>query len=168
MPDKTLKEPKGFAPIKSAEKPIPETQPTPVEAAVEVGPAPTEKVKLEKESGFLDETIDGLKKTLRRPKKKKPNTIPQVRDELTIKIEKIMAEDLVDAYKELTPLQQQEFKIKGEQTALQIRQLLKATHVKIKKIFQLIFDWLKMLPGINKFFLEQEAKIKADKIVGMK
>ena len=40
-----------------------------------------------------------------------------------------------------------------------------ATTGKAKKIFQLILEWLKLLPGINRFFLEQEAKIKTDRII---
>ncbi len=75
---------------------------------------------------------------------------------------------MVDAFRELTPIQKQKFKIKGEETAWEIRKLLKATHVKIKKIFRLILEWLKMLPGVNRFFLEQEAKIKTDKIITLK
>jgi len=78
-----------------------------------------------------------------------------------------MEEGMADAFKELNTIERQEFKIRGEQTALQIRELLKATHVKIKKIFRLLFEWLKMLPGINRFYLEQEAKIKADKIISL-
>lgn len=124
-------------------------------------------IQKETQEGFLDETIDALKSKLRKPKKQKPTNIPQVRDELTVKVEKIMEEGLVDAFKELNPIERQEFKMKGEETALQIRELLKATHVKIKKIFKLLFNWLRMLPGINRFYLEQEAKIKADKIVSM-
>ncbi len=120
----------------------------------------------EKES-FIDESIEGLKKKLKSTKRK-PKQIPQVRDEVTVAIEKIMEEDLQDAYKELTPIQRQEFKIKGEETANEIRTLLKRTHVKVKSIFKLILEWLKMLPGINKFFLEQEAKIKTDKILAIK
>jgi len=120
------------------------------------------------DEGFLDEAIDGLRSKLRRPKKQKNTIIPQVRDEVTVKVEKIMEEGMADAFKELNPIERQEFKIKGEETALQIRELLKATHVKIKKIFKLLFEWLKMLPGINRFYLEQEAKIKADKIMSLK
>ena len=119
------------------------------------------------DEGFLDEAIDGLRSKLRRPKKQKPTTIPQIRDEVTVKVEKIMEEGMADAFKELNPIERQEFKIKGEETALQIRELLKATHIKIKKIFRLLFEWLKMLPGINRFYLEQEAKIKADKIISL-
>jgi len=79
-----------------------------------------------------------------------------------------MEEGLNDSYQRLSPVAKQEFKLKGEQTAVQIRDLLKSAHVKIKKILRLILDWLRMLPGINHFFLEQEAKIKTDKIIALK
>ena len=62
----------------------------------------------------------------------------------------------------------EEFKLKGEQAASQIRELLKSAHIKVKKILRLILDWLRMLPGVNHFFLEQEAKIKTDKIIALK
>jgi len=128
----------------------------------------SKEIQSDKEEGFLDETIEGLKTKLRRPQKQKPTNIPQFRDELTVKVEKIMEEGLVDAFKELDTIEREEFKMKGEETAYQIRELLKATHVKIKKIFRLLFSWLKLLPGINRFYLEQEAKIKADKIMSLK
>lgn len=115
----------------------------------------------------LDEAIEGLKNKLR-ASKKKTAPIPLVRDELTRQVEYILEEGLTDVYGELTPTQKQEFKLKGEQTARQIRQLLKSARVKVKKIFQLILAWLKLMPGVNRFFLEQEAKIKADKIIALK
>lgn len=101
------------------------------------------------------------------PKKAKP-IIPQVKDEMTQKIEKIMEEDLKDAFLELTPVQKQEFKIKGDEVLGKIRLLMNKTKINIKKIIKLLLSWLKILPGINKFFLEQEAKIKADKILALK
>lgn len=125
-----------------------------------------QSLELKKQENFLDETIGNLKEKLR-GKKKKPKAIPQVRDEVTVQIEHIMEEGLKDAYNELTPVQKQEFKIKGEKVALEIRQLLKKGKVKVKNIFKLIVEWLKMLPGVNTFFAEQEAKIKADKIISM-
>jgi len=103
-------------------------------------------------------------------KKPKKAVLPpkKSKDELTVKVEKIMEEGLREAYEKMPPIAQQEFKIKGEETAEKISQLLKKTHIKIKKIFALIFDWLKMIPGINYFFLEQEAKIKTDRILALK
>ncbi len=119
------------------------------------------------EPGRLDKTIEGLTKRLKKSKKKQIPTIPQVRDEITRQVETILEDGLKDAFKTLTPVQQQEFKIKGEDVAFQIRQLLQGTHIRVRKIFLLIFEWLKLLPGINRFFLQQEAKIKVDKIVAL-
>jgi glutamyl/glutaminyl-tRNA synthetase len=120
------------------------------------------------ERNFLDNTIENLRKTLKISKKQKNTTVPDVKDALVMKVEHIMEDGLHDAFMEMTPVQQQEFKIKGEQTAIQIRRLLKSAHIKIKQIFKLIIEWLKMLPGVNKFFIEQEAKIKADRIIALK
>lgn len=94
--------------------------------------------------------------------------IPQVKDPVTSQIEKIMETGLVDAFKAMTPIQKQAFKIKGEETAKKIKEQLSKSKVKIKNIFKLLVDWLKLIPGVNRFFIEQEAKIKADKIAALK
>jgi hypothetical protein len=85
-----------------------------------------------------------------------------------LEVEKILEENLEAAYSKLSPIKQQEFKIKGEETARKITQMLNSVKVKLKEIFHLIINWLKIIPGINKFFLEQEAKIKADKILALR
>jgi hypothetical protein len=85
-----------------------------------------------------------------------------------VQVEKILAEGLENLYKDLPDNRKQEFKVKGEETARQITDLLKAVKIQINKIVRLIVDWLKTIPGVNKFFLEQEAKIKADKLLEMK
>ena len=153
-------------PILEAPK-APEIKLPPPEAEIEVEEKEKTIQPEKEEGGFLDETVSSLKKRLRSAKRK-PIVIPQVRDAITVRIEKIMEDGLADAYRELTPIQQQEFKIKGEETAFKIRDLLKSAHLQVKKIFRLILEWLKMLPGINRFFLEQEAKIKTDKIIALK
>ncbi len=142
--------------------------PRPEAGRVEYAPVKETERKPEEKEGFIDDAIQGLKNALRQQKKKKPTAVPQVRDDITVKIEKIMEAGLEEAYKALDPIQQQEFKLKGEETAQTIRQMLKSAHVKVKKIFRLLLEWLKVLPGVNKFFLEQEAKIKADRIIGLK
>lgn len=85
-----------------------------------------------------------------------------------VKIESILEEDLEDVYFKMEPQLQEDFKTKGEETAAEIEKLLEKTKVKTKKIFQLIVGWLRMVPGVNKFFLRQEAKIKTDKIIKLK
>jgi len=99
-----------------------------------------------------------------------PSTAPQkpLKDKELEKIEDVLEEDLEEVYFKMTPEKQAEFQKAGEETASKISVLLKDTHVKVKKILELIRNWLKIIPGINKFFLEQEVKIKADKILDIK
>ncbi len=90
---------------------------------------------------------------------------PKIDDRLAKEIEGILSEDLTDLYLAMPPEKQQLFKTKGEETASKVRELVRAAKINAKKIFQLIRDWLKIVPGVNRFFLEQEAKIKTDKIL---
>ena len=83
-------------------------------------------------------------------------------------IERVLSEDLEDIYFQLPPEVQGRFKQTGEETARKIKQLLERTTVKVKKIAALIFAWLKIIPGVNKFFLEKESKIKTDEILKLK
>jgi len=84
------------------------------------------------------------------------------------KIESILEEDLEDIYFKMPPAKQAEFSQAGTETASKIVIMLGETKIKIKKILELITKWLAIVPGINKFFLEQEAKIKTDKILELK
>lgn len=109
------------------------------------------------------------KTKIKLPKIKRNSALPVMpRDQITLKVEKILAEGLEEDYKKLPPIVQQEFKLKGEQTASKISELLKTSKVKIKNIFRLILEWLSLLPNVNRFFLEQEAKIKTDRILNLK
>ncbi|MCX6785979.1 MAG: hypothetical protein NTZ18_03975 [Candidatus Komeilibacteria bacterium] len=88
--------------------------------------------------------------------------------QLTRQVESILAEDLEEAYAKMPRAKQQEFKTQGEETARKIAKLLISAKVKVKEIFLLIFKWLRIIPGVNKYFLEQEAKIKADRLLALK
>lgn len=91
-----------------------------------------------------------------------------VKKEREKKIEDILAKDMEKAYLSMSQEKQLEFKREGEKTAREINGLLDKTKVKVKKIISLIKKWLLLIPGVNKFFLEQESKIKADEIFKMK
>jgi DNA-binding transcriptional MerR regulator len=92
--------------------------------------------------------------------------LPRVSAGVPIKeIERVLSADLEDIYFQLPPDKQTEFKKQGEETANKIKVLLEQAKVKAKKIARLIFDWLKIIPGVNKFFLEKESKIKTDEIL---
>jgi hypothetical protein len=83
----------------------------------------------------------------------------------TKEIEKVLEKDLGDIYVSLPPEKQRQFKIIGEETAIAINDLFNTGKLKIKRIIDLIRKWLSIIPGVNKFFLEQETKIKADEII---
>ncbi len=84
------------------------------------------------------------------------------------KIEHVLESDLQEVYKKMPPDLQQSFRKRGEDTAVQVEVLLQKVKVQTKKIFQLLFAWLKIIPGVNQYFLEQEAKLKTDELLRLK
>ena len=80
-------------------------------------------------------------------------------------IENILEQDLEEIYFSMDGQTQEIFKNKGEKTTQGIIKLIQDAKATFKKIFKLVISWLKIIPGVNRFFLEQEAKIKADKIL---
>lgn len=87
------------------------------------------------------------------------------KDEVTIEVEKVLEEGMGPFFQSLPPEARPLFKQKGEEAALKIGDMLRTLKVNVKKISDLIVAWLKTIPGVNKYFLEQEAKIKTDKIM---
>lgn len=90
---------------------------------------------------------------------------PIAKSETLVQIENVLAEHLDDLFGQMTSQQQIMFKQKGEETASKIEKLVQEVKVKVKEIFDLIRGWLKLIPGVNKFFIEQEAKIKTDRVL---
>ena len=86
-------------------------------------------------------------------------------------IEDVLAEDLEAVYFRLEPVAQRRFKQHGEQTAREIETILLDTKQrverKMKRILQLIIDWLKLLPGVSRFFITQAAKIKTERVIAI-
>lgn len=80
-------------------------------------------------------------------------------------IDKILSDGLGEVFLSLPPQKQLEFQKGGEETVKKINELFAKAKVTLKKVVDLIRHWLKIIPGLNNFFLEQEAKIKADKII---
>lgn len=95
----------------------------------------------------------------------KPAPVVVEKDRLTKEIEEVMEEDLKEMYLAMSKEKQQQFRKQGEVVVSTVRQLVRAAHVNVKKIFTLIRAWLKIIPGVNRYFLEQEAKIKTDKVL---
>lgn len=91
--------------------------------------------------------------------------LPEIDVDRIKEIEEILLKDLDAFYQDLSETLRENFLQKGREASLKIQELLQKTTLNIKKIIRIIADWLKVIPGINKFFLEQEAKIRADRII---
>jgi len=102
------------------------------------------------------------------PADKKSIGATQAKNQVLLEIENILEEDLEDVYFQMDENLREDFKTKGEQTAVKIEEILSKTKINTKKIFKLIFEWLKMVPKVSKFFIKQETKIKTDKILKLK
>lgn len=90
--------------------------------------------------------------------------VPQ-KDDVTMQVEGILEEDLGPIYASLPEDAKPLFREKGEQVAREISTMLQTLKVKAARILRLIRDWLHTIPKVNSFFLEQEAKIKTDRIL---
>lgn len=83
-------------------------------------------------------------------------------------VERILEEHVQELFIRLPENKRLAFKQKGEETAKKITLLMHQATVKVQKIISLIMSWLRMAPGVNKFYIEQEAISKANRLLGMK
>lgn len=147
-------------------------KPEPARPEVEKIIPPEKKVEIEKPPVPEVEKPAPPPEVVEKPVVAPPPAVPPLpprppKSETLVKIEKILEEDLSEIYFKMPPEKQKEFKEKGEKTASKIEKLIEKGKAVAKKILKLITDWLRLIPGVNKFFLEQEAKIKTDKIVAL-
>jgi len=120
--------------------------------------------KVEQEGGVKSEIKEGATSA--------SSTAPTITDDYhkrrEAQIDAYLSDGLSETFLAMPPAKQKIFKEEGEATAKKINVLLDATKVNMGKIIDLIKRWLKLIAGINRFFLDQEAKIKADKIIKIK
>lgn len=80
-------------------------------------------------------------------------------------VEDILADGLMDLYATFPEDRKATFRQKGEEIARKIRDLIVRGKDKALDVLRLIRTWLHTIPGVNTLFLEQEAKIKTDRIL---
>ncbi len=80
-------------------------------------------------------------------------------------VEAVLEEDLDDAFHKMAPEMQAKFRKEGERITAVIVEMVRNSKVNARSVLNMIAHWLKMIPGVNHFFLTQEAKIKTDKIL---
>ena len=150
------------APEAAPQAAIPETEaPAMIEVEVERPILPAKEIAPPAPEIAVESVVPPVKAPLA------PAVAPPVEEELAKVVGNILEEDLDVLYRELTPEEQEVIKKKGEETAQKISALLTAAKIKAKKIITLIVAWLRLIPKVNKYFIEQEAKIKTDKILAL-
>ncbi|MBU0624924.1 hypothetical protein KKF05_01130 [Patescibacteria group bacterium] len=92
-------------------------------------------------------------------------TTTAARDPLLSLVERELEDGLWDVYRELSPSLRVRFKAEGERIARVVRDGMATGRLTAKRLIEMIIDWLKMIPHVNKWFLRQEAKIKADALM---
>jgi hypothetical protein len=129
----------------------------------------TSTESLETSSSFdaVDQDIDSQKNDadiLRREVKEEPLSAAPV-DPIVVELESILAGDLTDLYLNLPADVKPVFKARGEEIAMAVNEMIITGKIRTKKILEMVRAWLRLVPGINRFFLDQEAKIKTDAII---
>ena len=86
-------------------------------------------------------------------------------DEVAVDVEKIMVDGLDEALATMPDDAKQRFLQKGKEIGVLIADMVRQYKVEVKQVLRLLKEWLTTIPGVNKFFLEQDAKIKTDRIL---
>ncbi len=92
-------------------------------------------------------------------------TAPVQKDEVVLAVEKILEEGMDAHFKTMPEDAKLRFQQKGVEVSGRIATMLRTFKVQAKNVILLIREWLLTIPGVNKYFMEQEAKIKTDRIL---
>jgi len=97
----------------------------------------------------------------------KPEAAPVEKDKYRVKVERILEENLWDLYFALPAGSREAFKAEGENAAAALRAAIETKKVKPRVVLSAVNKWLKTIPRVNPYFLEQEAKIKTDQVMNL-
>lgn len=169
MPDgvSSPEQPRVEAPL-AAPEPERASQQAAELTSVEADEAARETLAETKDDILHAESKPELEAAMEQPLPGATGAVPQApKDEVTVEVEKVLEDGIGPFYASLPDDAKPLFKKKGEEAAREIAGMVRSLHVQVKRVLQLITQWLKTIPGVNAFFLEQEAKIKTDRIVAL-
>ncbi|HBU27566.1 TPA: hypothetical protein DEB00_00425 [Candidatus Uhrbacteria bacterium] len=89
------------------------------------------------------------------------------KDPQLVEVESILSEGLNEIYGNLPQQVKPAFRAKGEEVAQTILLWKQEAKLVASRVLRLIRDWLRMVPKLNKHYLEQESKIKTDHILAL-
>lgn len=98
---------------------------------------------------------------------KRAEAAPDPKDKYRVRVERALEQNLWDLYFALPQGAREKFKVEGETAAAALRGAIESKRVKPNVILYAVHKWLRTIPKVNPYFLEQEAKIKTDKIMDL-
>lgn len=125
----------------------------------------TERVDERQEKPLAEQPTEPAAQVAISPQAVAVPSAPYQKDTDLAAIESILSDGLGELYRGMTPSAQEKFRVRGEETASKIRAMIASAKVKARKVAALIRGWLRMIPGVSHFFMEQETKIKTDRIM---
>jgi hypothetical protein len=88
-------------------------------------------------------------------------------DKVAEDVDSILKEGLEEAVAAMPEDAKQRFWQKGKEIGALVADMVRHYKVEVKRVLHLLKEWLISIPGVNRFFLEQEAKIKTDRILDL-
>ncbi len=169
--------PAGFSPQTSGQEAMPVAAPSTPEVESELSSVEADARALEHsqevaaEDTFLEEDLVSMSAaatatpTVIAPSAPLASTNVPLKDEALLEVERILEDGLGEFVTSLPDAPRERFMTLGRQVAAQIAQMVRGYKVKVREVVHLIREWLLVIPGVNTFFLEQEAKLKTDRIL---
>lgn len=135
---------------------LPELPPVP-EVSAEAQPTETEQPKPSKAKAQDQPTTP--------PPAAAPGQAQPEKTETRKQIESILQEGLAPMFLQMNPQERVAFAQAANETASKLEVLVTQFKASAKEVLRLIKAWLKKIPQVNKYFLEQSSKIKTDEIL---
>lgn len=127
------------------------------EVAVEAQPTETEQPKPSKPQAQDQPAMP--------PPAATPVQAQPEKTETRMQIESILQEGLAPMFLQMNPQERLAFAQAANETASKLEVLVTQFKASAKEVLRLIKAWLKKIPQVNKYFLEQSSKIKTDEIL---
>lgn len=89
------------------------------------------------------------------------------KDKYRVRVERVLEQNLWELYLALPQASREAFKAKGEAAAAALRSAMESKSVRPAQVLAPVHRWLKTIPHVNPYFLEQEAKIKTDLVMAL-
>jgi len=144
--------------------PKPETSLEPKEAQKELAPESPEQSSAKEVENQQPSTPSSVQSMPQAP----TAAPPPPKSPTLMQVESILEENMAEAYSGMDQATQIRFRQEGEKTSKKIEQVLYQVKLKVKNILDLIRNWLKIIPGVSGYYIEQETKIKTDKIMSLR